>query len=139
MMGAFADGYLSIGTNIVGIIPENEQEEPHLSIQEIRWVDSIDTRKKMLLDNGDVVIALPGGLGTMDELFYCLARMRLGHFHGACLIYNIDGFFNEFEDLIDRLISKGFAKKKHLSNLRMVFSVLDIIQQLNLQMGPDSN
>lgn len=111
LMGTMADAALAAGGKVIGIIPEHirAREVQHKNLTELHVVDSIHTRKRMMVDYSDAFIILPGGFGTLDEAFEVLTWKQLGLHSKPIIIHNVDGFWTPLVALIETIISTGFA------------------------------
>ncbi len=109
MMGALADGALAAGAEIVGVIPEAlaAAEVAHSGITQLHVVESMHARKAMLERLSDAFIALPGGIGTMDELFETLTWRQLRIHDKPVGILNVDGYYDPLVKLLDRMLAEG--------------------------------
>jgi len=115
MMGAIADAALAAGGEVVGVIPESlmEMELGHAGVTALHVVRSMHVRKQMMVDLSDGFIALPGGFGTLDELFETLTWLQLS-FHGKPVgVLNVNGFFDGLLSFLDHMCQEGFLKHGH--------------------------
>jgi uncharacterized protein (TIGR00730 family) len=128
LMGAIADGVLTGGQKVTGIIPNflAELEVAHKTLTEIHFVDTMHERKAKMVSMSDGVIALPGGYGTLDELFEILTWTQLKIFHGPVGVLNVNGFYNHLLAHIDYMVQEGFLK---VENRELLF-VADTIEEL---------
>ena len=128
LMGAVADGVLAGGQKVTGIIPNflAELEVAHKTLTEIHFVDTMHERKAKMVSMSDGVIALPGGFGTLDELFEILTWTQLKIFHGPVGVLNINGFYNHLLAHIDHMVKEGFLKAEN----RALLLVADTIDEL---------
>ena len=96
MMGAAADAALLAGGAVLGVIPAalDAREIAHRTVTELRVVDSMHTRKKMMADESDAFVALPGGFGTMDELFEITTWRQIGLHDKPIALLNVNGFYD---------------------------------------------
>lgn len=115
LMGAVADGALSQQGKVIGVIPKflKEKELEHKGLSEIHIVETMHERKDLMNELSDGAIALPGGFGTMDELFEMLTWAQLSLHKKAISILNIDGYYNALIELCEKMIEKGFLKKEY--------------------------
>ena len=127
-MGRLAEGALSEGGTVVGIIPRFMQdlEWYHRGISELRLVEDLHERKRALIDGADAVVALPGGSGTLDELLEAISLKRLGTFLGPIVMVNTRGFFDPCIELLERCIGERFMDPRH----RAMWQVVDEPQQV---------
>jgi uncharacterized protein (TIGR00730 family) len=117
MMGALADACLSGGGRVVGIIPKSlaAKEIDHPNLTELRVVDSMHERKKLMADLADAFLALPGGFGTWEEFNEAVTWSQLGLHRKACALLNVEGFYDSFLAQADRAVKDGFVSEVHRS------------------------
>ncbi len=133
LMGALAEGTLSSGGRVVGIIPEHlvRWEVAHKGVSELIVVDSMHTRKARMFDMADAFAVLPGGLGTLDETFEILTWKQL-HLHAKPVaIVDQDGFWSPLLGLIEQMIEGGFVRPEHRSLFMTVSNVEELLPALN--------
>jgi len=119
IMGVIADAALAAGGEVIGVIPESllAKELSHAGVTELHVTRSMHERKQKMVDLSDAFIALPGGFGTLDELFETLTWLQLG-FHGKPVgLLNSAGFFDHLLTFLDHMSSTGFLTAKHRSSL----------------------
>lgn len=123
LMGELARGALAEGGNVIGIIPEfmYDLEWGFQDITELKIVQDMHERKKLVMKDTDAIIALPGGSGTFDELFEAITMKRLGFYLNPIVIVNVKGFFNPLIDLLEKCIAERFMDLRH----RMMWSVVN--------------
>ncbi len=111
LMGALADGALARGGEVIGVIPAfmDGRESIHGGLSELRISRSMHDRKATMLDLADAVIALPGGLGTLDEFVEALTWAQLGLHRIPCGLLDVGGFWDPLVALIDHAIAQGFV------------------------------
>lgn len=117
LMGALSDAALAAGGEVIGIMPRRlvDKEIAHLGVSDFRITDSMHERKKMMVDLADAFIALPGGFGTMDELFEVLTWAQIGlHSHPIGLL-NVEGYFTPFVTFARHVADEGFIANEHES------------------------
>jgi hypothetical protein len=128
LMGLMADEVLASGGRVVGYLPEGlfPSEIPHKRLTELVQVKDLFERKKLMMENSDAFVILPGGIGTLDEFFEVLTWKSLDCFDKPILLYNIDGFWNSLLALMQDLKEKNvFA-----SNLMDCFEVCETMEDL---------
>jgi len=115
LMGLMADEMLRIGGKVIGVIPQLlfDKEMAHRGLTELIVVKDMQERKAKMLELADACIALPGGIGTMDELFDALTLNQLGFHKKPCGVLNINGFYNKLQDLMEHILQEGFLKQEH--------------------------
>ena len=115
LMGAVADGALSQNGEVIGVIPKSlmEKELGHGGVTELHVVTSMHERKQMMVDLSDGFIALPGGFGTLDELFETLTWLQLSFHDKPVGLLNVGGFFDGLIEFIAHMSHSGFLKPEH--------------------------
>lgn len=115
LMGVVADAALAAGGKVIGVIPEflATRELLHTGLTELHVVSSMHTRKALMADLADAFVALPGGLGTFEELFEVLTWAQLGLHRKPVGLLNSRGFFTGFLEQVDRAITDGFCRPEH--------------------------
>jgi len=128
LMGIMADAALAAGGSVVGIIPEHIQsaEVEHTGLTELVVVDSMHTRKRLMVDRSDAFVVLPGGFGTMDEAFEVLTWKQLRLHDKPIVIVDVDGYWRPLLGLVDHMVAQGFAQASH----RALFSVVDEVDDV---------
>ena len=118
LMGLAADAALAAGGRVIGIIPEHIQklEVDHRGLTELHVVDSMHARKQMMVERSDAFIILPGGIGTLDELFEIITWKQLKLHDKPVIIVNVDGFWDPLVALMGHLESSGFLRKANLAS-----------------------
>jgi uncharacterized protein (TIGR00730 family) len=116
-MGRMAEAALAGGAHVTGVLPKfmDELEWGHRSLSELRLVDDMHQRKREMLELSDAVVALPGGCGTLEELFEAITWKRLGLFFGPILIVNVNGFFDACVAILNRAVDERFMNERHRS------------------------
>jgi len=111
-MGVLADAALDAGGEVTGVIPGflHVKEVVHENLTELITVENMHQRKALIEELSDGAIALPGGFGTLDELFEMLIRGQLGLHDKPVGVLNTNGFFNPIFSAIDRMVDEGFLK-----------------------------
>ncbi len=132
LMGAVADGALSQGGKVYGVIPEAlaDYEIAHQDLTELFVVSSMHERKAKMADLSDGFIAMPGGIGTLEETFEVWTWSQLG-FHSKPLgLLNVDGFYARLEDFLDQLVEEEFVKPAHRGMVCTNDDPVQLIDQL---------
>ena len=113
LMGALADAVLAGGGQVIGVIPRAlvEKEVAHSGLTDLRVVTSMHERKAMMADLADAFIALPGGWGTLDEMFEILTWAQLGLHHKPCGLLNVQGYFDPLLSFLDHTMEQGFVRR----------------------------
>ena len=110
LMGIVADAALAAGGEVIGVIPEQlvGWEVAHRGITRLEVVANMHQRKARMFDLSDAFVALPGGFGTLDEMFEMLTWRQLGLGDKPCAFLDVDGFFAPLVSMMDRMVAEGF-------------------------------
>jgi uncharacterized protein (TIGR00730 family) len=119
LMGAVADAALAAGGEVIGVIPESllAKELGHEGCTELRVTRTMHERKQMMVDLSDGFIALPGGFGTLDELFETLTWLQLGFHHKPVGLLNVSGFYDTLLLFLDQMTRAGLLRPEHRASL----------------------
>jgi uncharacterized protein (TIGR00730 family) len=131
LMGAVTDAALEHGSKVVGIIPGHlvSDEVAHRGVTELHIVKDMHDRKKMMYELSDAFLVLPGGMGTLDEMFEILTWSQLKLHSKPVYILNEFGFYDSLLNYIRHSQSEGFIRKEHL-DLLGVFNKAEEISQI---------
>ncbi len=115
LMGAVANGALAKNGEVIGVIPEflKQKELEHKSITHMHIVDTMHERKALMNELSDAVIALPGGYGTMEELFEMLTWAQLSLHKKPIGLLNTGGYYDPLVEMSEKMIAKGFLKAEY--------------------------
>ena len=119
LMGTVADAILANGGKAIGVIPSFMEpwEVQHKGLTECIVTQTMHTRKQLMAEKSDAVIALPGGWGTLDELFEILTWRQLGLHKMPVGILNTNGFYDPMMVMLEKMVSEGFVKEANLKML----------------------
>ncbi len=122
LMGTIADAVLAAGGRVHGVIPEylQSRELAHQGLTTLDVVADMHERKARMAELGDAFVALPGGVGTFEELFEVWTWGQLGHHAKPCVLYNVDGFYDSLLNFVRQTQACGFIKQAHLDMVRVV-------------------
>jgi uncharacterized protein (TIGR00730 family) len=114
-MGQLAAAALAAGGKVIGVLPRfmDELEWGNRALTELRIVDDMHERKRVMLELSDAAIALPGGCGTLEELFEAITWKRLGLYFGPLVLVNVNQFFDPCIELLNRCVDERFMDEKH--------------------------
>jgi uncharacterized protein (TIGR00730 family) len=114
-MGRLASAALEAGGKVIGVLPRfmDELEWGNRALTELRIVDDMHERKRVMLELSDAAIALPGGCGTLEELFEAITWKRLGLYFGPVVLVNVNRFFDPCIELLNRCVDEHFMDEKH--------------------------
>jgi uncharacterized protein (TIGR00730 family) len=119
LMSVIADTVLGLGGHVTGVIPDSlvSKEVAHRGLSDLRIVRSMHERKAVMAELSDGFIAMPGGIGTMEEFFEVLSWAQLGIHGKPCGLLNTSGYYDHLIDFLDHAVDQGFLKPKHRSLL----------------------
>ncbi|MDQ6612939.1 MAG: TIGR00730 family Rossman fold protein [Gemmatimonadota bacterium] len=138
LMGALADGALGAGGRVVGVMPHAlvEREAAHRSLSELHIVNSMHDRKAMLAELADGYVALPGGIGTLEELFEAWTWAQLGVHNKPIGLLNVQGYWNTLTKFFDQMGSEGFLRS-HTRDLALIDDVAErLLHQMDRYVPP---
>ncbi|MEW6060939.1 MAG: TIGR00730 family Rossman fold protein [Bacteroidota bacterium] len=135
LMGVAASAMMKYGGKVIGVIPTLlvEKEAAKRDITTLLVVDSMQERKSKMMELSDGFLILPGGVGTLDELFEMMAFINLGVHRKPCGILNTDGFYNHLINFVDHATEQGFirpATRRFLVHSAEPISLLQMMEQL---------
>ncbi len=139
LMGEIADAVLDSGGEVVGVIPRflATKELLHTSLTETIVTEDMHTRKAKMAELADAFVALPGGLGTFEELFEVITWAQLGVHRKPIGLLNIAGFYDPVLNLIDHAIELGFVKQEHRNLLVTADSAEELFDLLRNKKMPE--
>ena len=112
LMGTMADAVLAGGGKVIGVIPRQlvELEVAHPGLSELQVVETMHQRKTRMYELSDAFVALPGGFGTMDEMFEMLTWAQLGLHRYPCAFLDVRGYYDGLRTMMDHMVDEGFVK-----------------------------
>ncbi|WP_068829232.1 TIGR00730 family Rossman fold protein [Pseudomonas sp. BMS12] len=121
LMGIVADAALAAGGEVIGIIPQSLEraEIGHNGLTRLEVVDGMHARKARMAELADAFIALPGGLGTLEELFEVWTWGQLGYHAKPLGLLEVDGFYARLTDFLDHLVAERFVREPHRAMLQI--------------------
>jgi len=119
LMGVVADAALEHGGKVIGVIPEKlmEWEVGHNGLTELHIVKTMHERKAMMADLSDGFVALPGGIGTMEEIIEVFTWHQIGYHNKPCAFLNSAGYYDKFFAFVDHSVEEGFLSKQQHDEL----------------------
>ena len=135
MMGAVSDALIEGGGEAIGVTPRFFilAEETRDDLAEVVISDDMSTRRNWMIENGDAYIALPGGMGTLDEITEVMTYKRLGllgKVNKPVMIYNVNGYYDRFFTFLDEMRDQGFCRQLDRDNVIEVKCLEDIVRAL---------
>ncbi len=138
LMGAVADGVLNNGGKVIGVLPNflKSKEIAHENLTELILVNTMHDRKSRMHELCDGIIALPGGFGTLEELFEMLTWAQLGLHKKPIGILNTGGFYDPLIELIQTMVNKNFLKQVNQKMLLVSDNIDDLLNQMKSYTAP---
>ncbi len=133
LMGEVANAALAAGGEVIGVIPKAlvDRELAHEGLTKLKVVGSMHERKAMMAELSDGFIALPGGVGTFEELFEVWTWAQLGHHRKPCAVFNVSGYYDKLIDFLDHCVEQGFFKPVYRDMLIVEPSVESLLQAVS--------
>lgn len=132
LMGVVADATLAAGGRVVGVIPESLKrlEVEHTGLQELHVVPTMHVRKQMMAERADLFIALPGGIGTLEELYEVWTWRQLRYHDKPFGLLNVEGYYDRLLAFVDDMVGAGFVMPPQRELLQMDASPPALLQRL---------
>ncbi len=138
LMGALADAALAAGGDVTGVIPQSlaTREIAHPGLSRLHVVGSMHERKALMAAESDAFLALPGGFGTLEELFEAVTWQQLGFHDKPCGIVNVEGYFDALLRFCDDAAGHGFVRPADRAGLFARDSVEDAVAEILGRLAP---
>jgi len=133
LMGIVADAALAAGGEVIGIIPQSlkDKEIGHGGLTRLEVVDGMHARKARMAELSDAFIALPGGLGTLEELFEVWTWGQLGYHSKPLGLLEVNGFYSKLTGFLDHIVDEGFVRAAHRDMLQVSASAHELLDALD--------
>ena len=133
MMGAFASAALAAGGRVTGVIPQSlvDREVAHPGLAELRVVASLQERKALMIELSAAFLTLPGGFGTLDELFEVLTWSMLGYHDKPCAVLNTRGYYDHLLAFLRQAVAEGFVPPRFRHALLVAAEPREALQLLD--------
>ncbi len=133
LMRIMADRLMELGGEVIGVMPRflAEKEIFHEGITKLHVVETMSERKNLLADLADGFIALPGGLGTLDEYFEMMTLTQLRIQNKPVGILNTNGFYDKMRDFFDHVVQQGFIREEHRQSFLMNEKLEELLKQMD--------
>jgi uncharacterized protein (TIGR00730 family) len=133
LMGVVADAVLAAGGEVIGVIPHAlmAREIGHTGVTTMHVVDSMHERKALMAGLADAFVALPGGVGTFEELFEAITWTQLGLHAKPCGLLNVDGFYDHLLRFLDHAWAEGFIKPETRAIVKASADPIELVDLLN--------
>lgn len=140
LMGIVADAVRNASGEVIGVIPQNlmAREVAHRHLQDLRVVGSMHERKAMMADLSDGFIALPGGVGTLEELFEVWTWGHLGLHGKPCALLDVDGFYAKLSEFLDHVDREGFLRQGVREMLLIEDDASRLIERMRAYRAPET-
>jgi uncharacterized protein (TIGR00730 family) len=138
LMGAVADGALANGGEVIGVLPRflSGKEIGHAGLTDLILVDNMHERKMKMQELSDGVITLPGGFGTMEEVFEMVTWGQLGLHSKPVGVLNVAGFYNDLSELLQTMVDKGFLKAENQRMLLFADTIEELLEKMRNYQAP---
>jgi uncharacterized protein (TIGR00730 family) len=132
LMGVVADAVLDAGGEVIGVIPEamSDKEIAHYGLTDLHIVETMHERKALMYNLSDGFVALPGGLGTLEELFEITTWSQLGLHAKPTGLLDVAGYYSPLVAFLDQLVSEGFVSRRHRGLLRVAADPVELLGRL---------
>jgi uncharacterized protein (TIGR00730 family) len=132
LMGQVANGALAQDGTVIGIMPRfmQELEWEHRRLTQLKVVEDMRERKHLMLTGSDAVVALPGGCGTLEELFEAITLKRLAIYLNPIVLVNTRGFFDSCVALLQRCVEERFMNARHLEMWQVVSQPEEVLEAI---------
>jgi uncharacterized protein (TIGR00730 family) len=129
LMGALADATMQAGGEVIGVIPQPllDREVGHRGVTELKVVGSMHERKMLMADLSDAFVALPGGIGTLEELIEVFTWTQLGLHDKPCAILDSNGYYEHLIAFLDHAVGEGFLRADQRRTLLEIATVEDVV------------
>lgn len=140
MMGAVADGALAAGGEVIGVIPHalRTKELAHAGVTDMIVVDSMHERKARMADLADGFVALPGGLGTLEEICEIATWLQLGIHRKPCGLLNVAGYYDELIAFLDHAVGEQFLRREYRDPLIVEHEPAAMLEKMGTWTPPET-
>lgn len=133
LMGALAESVLAAGGRATGVEPQVFVDQGFLydELTELIVTRDFPERKAKMLELGDAFIAFPGGTGTLEEIAEVMSAVSLGHLDAPCILYNLNGYYNDLKALLGHMIDKGLSSPRRQHGIYFADDLREIASIIN--------
>ncbi|MBH2018315.1 MAG: TIGR00730 family Rossman fold protein [Burkholderiales bacterium] len=137
LMGILADAALAAGARVIGVIPKAlvEKEWAHTGCTDLHIVENMHERKRIMAEHADAFLALPGGIGTLEEFFEVWTWRQLGYHDKPVGLLNMDGFYDSLLTFLNSAVSTGFMNEWQMGLIRTGSNAQPLMEQLVQEAG----
>jgi len=139
LMGVVANAALDAGGRVTGVIPKSlvDAEIAHPSLTALHIVESMSERKQLMASLGDCAVALPGGLGTLDEIFDVWSSLILGRYQKPVMVLNVDGYWETLLAMVGHMTDSGFMRPEESGTLLPISAAAELFDVLTTWQPPE--
>jgi uncharacterized protein (TIGR00730 family) len=141
LMGVLADATLAAGGEVIGVIPQAlmDREVGHKGLTQLHVVDSMHARKALMAELANGFVALPGGIGTLEEIFEVWTWAQLGMHRKPCALLDVNGFFTPLVGFLDRLVAEGFLRPESRAMLAVTKSPEELLARFSASLSSQAS
>lgn len=134
LMGHIADEVLKLGGEAIGVIPKKlqEREVAHLNLTKLHVVETMHERKAMMANLCDGFIAMPGGIGTLEEIIEVFTWLQLEYHHKPCALLNVDGYYDKLDDFLKHMVHSNFLSDDTRQKLIIESNPKRLLELMNI-------
>jgi uncharacterized protein (TIGR00730 family) len=131
LMGVLADTAMAAGGEVIGVMPQAlvDREISHRGVTELRVVGSMHERKALMADLSDAFVAVPGGIGTLEELIEVYTWSQLGIHDKPCGVLNVRGYYDALATFLDHAVDAGFLRAQHRAVLTVAADPAELLER----------
>ncbi len=140
LMAEVANGCLAENGKVIGVIPEflKERELAHEGLDQLHIVQTMAERKTMMIEYAEAFVAMPGGVGTLEEISEIMSMIRLDQTHAPCIFYNTHHFYDDLKEFLERMHSEEFVDDEFMARVHFCAS-LDEVKEILSQYASEVN
>jgi uncharacterized protein (TIGR00730 family) len=133
LMGILAESALAAGGEVIGVEPAIfiDQELQHEGLTQLIVTQDMSERKAKMIELGDAFIAFPGGTGTLEEISEIMSKVVLGHLHAPCIIYNLNGYYDDLRRQLEKMVNMELAFEEKLKGIHFAKDLQEIVEVIN--------
>ena len=134
LMECVAQAVKSTGGKVIGVVPAKLEENGHVStlLDETIHTHNLSDRKDEIVALSDYIVALPGGVGTLDEIFHVIAAASIGYHSKKVILYNFNGFYDTLLRALEEMADKGFTRHSLSTYLEVVDSLEQLTERIRI-------
>ena len=132
-MGELAESTLLAGGSVIGVEPQFflEMGLDYDAITQLIPTKDMSERKAKMIELGDAFIAFPGGTGTLEEISEIMSKVVLGHLQAPCIIYNLNGYYDDLKRLLEKMVKMDLAFEEKLKGIQFAKDLQEIVEVIS--------